>query len=107
MDSNLPDDKVIILGDLNDIIYSDAGEPITFQNFLDDPDDYAFADMEIALREPDWSYPSWPSHIDHLLITNELFNEVDTTQTLLLDDCESGYINSISDHRPVLIRLSK
>lgn len=107
VDTNLPDDEVLILGDLNDIIYSEAGEPITFQNFLDDPDNYEFADMGIAMSEPEWSYPDWPSHIDHILVTNELFDNISSTETLILDNCQSGYITAVSDHRPVLIRLTK
>lgn len=29
----------------------------------------SFADMGIAMGSPsDWSYPTWPSHLDHLLL---------------------------------------
>ena len=32
--------------------------------------------MDIAYSSSsNWSYPSWPSHLDHILLTNELFDE--------------------------------
>jgi endonuclease/exonuclease/phosphatase family metal-dependent hydrolase len=106
IDSEKPNDPVIVLGDFNDEITSEA-EPTPFQNFLDDPNDYRFIDMAIAQDEDlGWSYPSWPSHIDHLLITNELFDNVIEVKTLLLENCNHYYLNSVSDHRPVLMRLN-
>ena len=45
-----------------------------FKNFIDDDTNYLFADMLIAQgNSMNWSYPTWPSHLDHILITNELF----------------------------------
>ncbi|RLD59490.1 MAG: hypothetical protein DRI97_00910, partial [Bacteroidetes bacterium] len=74
IDINFPNEKTIVLGDLNDIL-SDDTENNVFQMFLDDSENYLFADYEIAHgNESNWSYPSWPSHIDHILITNELFD---------------------------------
>jgi hypothetical protein len=52
-----------------------------------------------------WSYPSWPSHIDHLLITNECFNLVDTVFTVRPDICELKYLSMAGDHRPVELVL--
>jgi exonuclease III len=54
-----------------------------------------------------WSYPGWPSHIDHILVTNELFDLVDITLTIAFDGCFEDYFEIISDHRPVMIKLSK
>jgi endonuclease/exonuclease/phosphatase family metal-dependent hydrolase len=107
VDTNLPEDKVIIIGDYNDIIYSSTGAPITFQNFLDDTDNYEFADYDIAMTPGEWSYPDWPSHIDHVLITNELYNQVNSIETLLIDNCQSSYLTAVSDHRPVMMSLKK
>ncbi len=66
--------------------------------------------MEIAFGDNDyWSFPSWPSHIDHILITDELFNETYNVQTLLIDEqffnTTSQYVSFISDHRPLLIQF--
>ncbi|MGK7389792.1 MAG: endonuclease/exonuclease/phosphatase family protein [Candidatus Cyclobacteriaceae bacterium M2_1C_046] len=101
---NYPDDNVLLLGDFNDEI-DDQASP--FYNFIQNDAEYKFADMEIALGpESEYSFPSWPSHIDHLLITNELFDNVNYTETVKFKDCFSMYDNIISDHRPVMISLS-
>jgi len=114
IDTNLPDDNTIVLGDLNDIL-SDAEENNVFQMFLDDSENYLFADYGIAMgSESEWSYPTWPSHIDHMLITNELFDEFENTgsviQTIKIDEYLSGgwseYDENISDHRPLGLKLA-
>ncbi|KQC11651.1 MAG: hypothetical protein APR54_10690 [Candidatus Cloacimonas sp. SDB] len=111
---NLDDVKVIVAGDLNDEI-QEPEEDNVFWNFIEQPELYQFADMEIALgTHYNWSYPTWPSHLDHILITNELFNEFEAAlsavQTLKIDDYLingwSEYDNNVSDHRPVALRIS-
>ena len=77
--------------------------------FLEDTN-YYFTDYNIAVGNSSyWSFPTWPSHLDHILITNELFNNHDTTYTILSEHFFSGgwseYEDVISDHRPVGIRL--
>ncbi len=105
-------DKVILLGDLNDIL-TDSPANNVFEVFIDDLDNYFFADMGIAEgSNSNWSYPTWPSHIDHILITNELFgeyiNDGSSVETIRLDDYFSswyGYDNNVSDHRPVGVKI--
>lgn len=113
IDTNLPNENVIVLGDLNDIL-TDAVANNVFQMIINDTENYLFADMEIAEGSTsDWSYPWWPSHLDHLLITNELFDELDNSssvvQTIKIDDYMDGgfddYYENISDHRPVALKL--
>ena len=42
--------------------------------FINDSSAYYFADSDIASGpSSNWSFPNWPSHLDHILITNELF----------------------------------
>ena len=60
----------------------------------------------------DWSYPTWPSHLDHILITNELFADFQNFNSLVsvirIDDymgAWSNYENNISDHRPIGLKL--
>ena len=107
------DRPVILLGDLNDIL-TDSQENNVFQMFIDDPDHYRFLDMEIAQGSPGgWSYPSWPSHIDHILITDELFDafaHVNSEVAVLkienyLEGGWEEYDQNISDHRPVGLKL--
>jgi exonuclease III len=111
--SNYPWDRVILLGDLNDIL-TDLPENNVFKAFTDDPDNYMFADMGIATGDTaGWSYPWWPSHIDHILISNELFSDFWDTRTevktIELDEYYPGgmyeYDDKVSDHRPVAIRF--
>lgn len=105
IDANLSNQAVVMLGDYNDDITQPEGNDV-FKNFVDDNADYKFADMTIAqCNSAYWSYPDWPSHLDHLLITNELFDKVLDVRVLRLNECESSYYSTISDHRPVLLQL--
>ena len=112
IDNNLEDKRVIVLGDLNDNI---AETPINnvFQEVLNDSINYLFADLEIAQgNSSEWSYPAWPSHLDHIIITNELFQALNSfeVQTIKLDEYLDGgwneYDQNISDHRPVAIKFN-
>lgn len=105
--------NTLVLGDLNDILTDNPPDNV-FQAFLDDDQHYRFADMGIAQGPASgWSYPSWPSHLDHILITSELFDDFDNgvskIQTLKVDECFPGgwqyYDNNITDHRPVALSL--
>jgi len=112
IDINLPNSKVIVLGDLNDDIAEESTNNV-FQEVLDDSIHYRFADYHIAQgNTSEWSFPNWPSHLDHILITDELFgyyNESEV-QTIKIDQYLDGgwseYDFNISDHRPVAIKLS-
>ena len=113
IDTNFFDENVIVLGDLNDNLLDDA-ENNVFQMILDDDDNYLFTDFEIANgSNSDWSFPTWPSHLDHILITDELFLEFENInsdiQTIKIDEYLTGgwseYDENISDHRPVALKL--
>jgi exonuclease III len=112
IDSLLINERVIVVGDLNDIL-TDASSNNVFQTLIDDTANYVFADMQIALGNPtDFSYPTWPSHLDHILITNELFTDFSKPNSIVecirIDDYMSSwntYDNNISDHRPVGLKL--
>ena len=109
--NNLSDKNVLVLGDLNDDI-AESSQNNVFQMILEDPENYLFVDFDIANgSSSDWSYPTWPSHLDHILITNELFDELDNSdiQTIKIDEYLDGgwseYDQNISDHRPVALKL--
>ena len=111
IDTNLSDKNVIVLGDLNDDI-AEAPQNNVFQMILDDPENYLFADLEIANGSTsEWSCPTWPSHLDHILITNELFDELGNSdiQTIKIDEYLDGgwneYDQYISNHRPVAVKF--
>ncbi len=113
--TTLQDKKVIVLGDLNDQI-AEPDDYNVFLSFLHKPEEYYFADMPIALS-PTYStvsYPSSLSHIDHILITNELFSDFENAgsycRTILAENWMlswNTYSSTISDHRPVGIRISQ
>jgi endonuclease/exonuclease/phosphatase family metal-dependent hydrolase len=106
IDTSRPKDAVIVLGDFNDEISSSSATENPFLNFINDPAGYAFADMAIAKGNALWwSYPSYPSHIDHILVTNELFSSVDTTMVIKVSPCYPDYEANISDHRPVEVKI--
>jgi exonuclease III len=99
-------DPVIILGDYNDEISGDDSASNVFFTFVSKPDQFLFTDMQIAKGSLLWwSYPSFPSHIDHILVTNELFSRVDTTVAIKSEPCYPDYYSNISDHRPVELIL--
>ena len=113
IDANFSSSRVIVIGDLNDVL-TDEVENNVFQLFLDDSVNYLFADDAIASGpSTDWSFPGWPSHLDHILITNEIFTEFSNPgseiQTIKVDNFMSGgledYDYYISDHRPVGLKL--
>ncbi len=113
INNDLPNENVIITGDMNDLII-DPPDTNVFQVFLNNPDNFSFADYEIAFGSSAyWSWGNGASHLDHILISNELFAEFANSgsliETLRLDDYLTGgwntYDQFISDHRPVIIRL--
>jgi endonuclease/exonuclease/phosphatase family metal-dependent hydrolase len=109
METNFANEKIILLGDLNDEIQEPRHQNV-FQLWIDDSLSYRFTNMHIAKGSNlFWSYPSWPSHLDHILISNELFDYHYKTETVLYDTYLDGrwteYYQYISDHRPVAISL--
>jgi len=113
IDNNLSNENVLVIGDYNDELDDNTDDNV-FQNFINDSDNYLFADMSIAIGNPqNFSFPNWPSHIDHILITNELFDEFNSDEshiaTIQVDNYISGGFSSydalITDHMPVGISL--
>lgn len=113
IDENFTNNKVVLLGDLNDNL-ADSYENNVFQAILNDSLNYDFVDLEIAYgSSTNWSYPTWPSHLDHICITNELFQDFEEdgseVQTIKLEDYFEGgwweYETYVSDHRPVALKV--
>lgn len=112
IEDHFDNDRVILLGDLNDEL-TDRDQDNVFSTFLNDQTSYLFTDIAIAEGgSGSWSYPTWPSHLDHIMITNELFglfNEAASVcEIIKLDHYFSSwnaYENNVSDHRPVGLKL--
>ncbi len=111
--TNFPDKAVILVGDLNDEL-ANSPDSNVFQNFLDAPDVYRFVDLAIAQDTGAlWSYPTWPSHLDHIMITHQLFEAHQGSDALvevvplhaLLGRGWTVYEKEVSDHLPVVLRL--
>ena len=110
IEENYSLEKVIILGDLNDSI-SDGELHNVFWGFIES-DYFQFADYDIAFGPSnDWSYPSWPSHLDHFIITEPLFSafNIENVETFKVDNYFPGgwnaYDSRVSDHRPMFLSL--
>ncbi len=104
-----PDDKVIILGDFNDQI-EDETDANVFTAFVGN-DQYLITDSEYASLNliDNKSYPSYNSHIDHIIVSDELLLNYDHVETIQAELYFPGRWNTydaiISDHRPVGLRL--
>ncbi len=114
INTNFQDKKVILLGDLNDELLDKPVDNV-FYAFFKDADSYLFTDLPIEEGDSSaWSYPSWPSHLDHILINDHLFDDFAETnarvETIKPDQYLQGgwgtYDARISDHRPVGVRLA-
>jgi endonuclease/exonuclease/phosphatase family metal-dependent hydrolase len=113
IDTHFSQSRVVVLGDLNDSLTDNAQDNV-FTSLLNDPDNYLFADMGIAEgAAAEWSFPSYPSHLDHVLITNELFDGLEHEDSSVLPlpvdevffDGWWDYERDVSDHRPVALRI--
>lgn len=103
------DTNWVVVGDWNnDIAGMSKANP--YYNLWADSGEFAFETYSMATDVSDYndSYPSWPSFLDHILVTEPLFDEADRgkTETLRVDDYFPSYFQIISDHRPVFIRLT-
>jgi len=112
--AHFADKHVVIVGDMNDQI-QEVPSTNVFNVFIDKPEAYLFADMQIAqnLNSQNCSYPKYTSHLDHILITNELSEPFrlagNYVKTINMERYIAGgwtnYYNFISDHRPVAARF--
>lgn len=111
IEDNLNNENVVVVGDLNDEV-TDYTSDNVFQAFINAPSEYLITDMDIAEgSSSNWSYPDWPSHLDHIIISNELFDEFETApstiEVLKPDDYVGWYTydSDVTDHRPVGLKL--
>ena len=118
INNNLSSNKIIIVGDfndeINDLVNFETATHIFYPFHDEDSDNYIFTDMDIANGSVNfWSYPSYPSHIDHIVINDNIFNNANilhSTHTILVENLLDGgwgeYNSYMSDHRPILINLN-
>lgn len=104
LDTTLPTERVIVLGDWNDDVDTSitAGQPTPFQNFLDAPADYTFLTQPLTTTSSTVNYPSF---IDHQLVTNELAADYVSDSATVLRPAIPNYGTTTSDHYPVMSRF--
>ncbi len=107
IENELADRNVIVVGDMNDEI-QDSNATNVFTSFINDSN-YVFADDAMVQDIDNYSYPGWPSHLDHIILSNELHDEFNNENsdcyTIKIDNIINGYESLVSDHRPVLLNL--
>ena len=96
------DPDVVVAGDWNDNL-NDPPSENSFQVFLDDTVNYRFLTAPLVGNSRYSSYIGG-SLIDHVMVTRDALGEYGTgwTETLRLDDEVVGYVDEVSDHRPVM-----
>lgn len=115
--TTLSSKPVIVLGDFNDELTRSifASRTTPYNNFLEDTDNYKFLSYPLEMAG-EGSFcsgsacTSTSSIVDHILITDELFDEVDVTETAGVLEQAADVINafgaSTSDHLPVYAKFS-
>ena len=105
--------NAIILGDLNDLIEDNIYDNV-FISIINDSLNWKIVDDHIPNQiTSNWSFPNWPSHLDHIFLSNSLFPLINDQQvdvkTIRVDNYFQTfyqYDNTISDHLPVGLRLN-
>jgi len=98
----------ILLGDFNDHLEDPVNDNV-FQVMLDDPDTYTFLTESLAGVQGSYIGYNEPNLIDHICITSDTLNEYGNageTEVLYLDNQNSSYESTVSDHRPVLAQFA-
>ena len=107
--ANYPDDKIIILGDFNDDVDGsiNTGHESTYKVFVDDQANFKVLTYNLS-QNGGYTFPSSSSFLDHIIISNELFDEY-VPNSILIEDPRSyipNYSNTTSDHLPISARLN-
>ena len=98
----------IILGDLNDLIEDNIYDNV-FISVINDSLNWKIIDDHIPNQiTSNWSFPNWPSHLDHIILSKSLLPLINDQQidvkTIRVDNYFQNfyqYDNTISDHLPV------
>jgi endonuclease/exonuclease/phosphatase family metal-dependent hydrolase len=113
LDTQLPNERVIVLGDWNDDVdvsiawdsTTSSYRPTPYQGFLDDAADYTFVTRTLSLTNQR-STVSHTQFIDHQLYSNELAANHVSGSAQVLRPVITQYGSTTSDHYPVLSRFS-
>ncbi|NMO19582.1 endonuclease [Pyxidicoccus fallax] len=112
LDTHLPFERVLVIGDWNDdldrsITRNGAGGYLAspYEPFVLDTSRYTFVTQPLSLRG-ERTTTSYPDAIDHTLATNELAVSYlsGSVRVLRPDTWIPNYANTVSDHYPVISR---
>ena len=102
--------NIIAIGDWNDEL-QDEGIYQSFFPFINDRENFYFVTESIVGVSAQQSYPTWPSFLDHIMISSGFFDSYDSKgkiRSVNIDEWIGGweeYSSLISDHRPILLSL--
>jgi len=108
LDKNYRGKNLVVLGDYNQHLVNTRDNTNMYYQFMDGVN-YDVTSLEVISNPDDWSYPSerWHSHLDNIIVSNEFVSTHRQTKTLAIDRCDQRYLDQISDHRPVFVRITK
>jgi endonuclease/exonuclease/phosphatase family metal-dependent hydrolase len=98
-------DKVVVLGDYNEILTSQAGRDV-FAPFLAAPDRYAVQTDDLA-QGGAFTFVPTGRMLDHIVTTSGFAADVGDSEPVIprLDLEVSDYVDRVSDHLPVALSL--
>lgn len=108
LDANYPNANIILLGDYNDDVKASviAGYASSYEAFVTDTNNYKALTLEIS-QAGAYSFLSSGGFLDHITISNELFDDYIANSTAVYDPRNdiTGYTTTTSDHGPVIARF--
>lgn len=110
LDTHYANSNVILLGDYNDDVKTSVfgtNNPSTYENFVTDTSNYKALTLEIS-QAGAYSFLSSGGFLDHIMISNELFDQYIDQSTTVYDPRNdiTNYITTTSDHGPVIARFN-
>lgn len=107
LDAAYPTQRVLVIGDWNDDIDQSItpGLPTPFQGLVADSARYRFPTRAMSEAHIS-SMAEWPEMIDHHLVSDEMYRDYipGTAEVFRVDRFIPGYVESTSDHFPVVTR---
>jgi Secretion system C-terminal sorting domain len=107
--AHYPNDNIIILGDLNDDVDGSIlpGAESSYKVFVDDQANFSVLTLPLS-QSGGATFPSSGSFLDHIIISNELVEELVPNSTVIEDPrlYIANYTTTTSDHLPVGSRFS-
>lgn len=108
LDTHYPNANIMILGDYNDDVKASVITPLpsSYESFVTDTNNYKALTLEIS-QAGAFSFLSSGGFLDHIMISNELVDQYIAGSTTVYDPRSeiANYINTTSDHGPVMARF--